>query len=739
MPPLPSISVVETLQELPLLAPAQMQDLAGPLREQFPGANSLVAELVRRGWLTNFQGDMLLAGSAKELMLGPYVLLDVLGRGGMGEVYKARHPLLNRVVALKVARKDVLKDSSDEARFLREMQATAQLSHPNIVAAYDAMRVEGNYVFAMEYVEGTDLARWLRIQGTLPVGQACEYVRQAALGLQHAHEHGLIHRDIKPSNLLLTADGTRVKVSDLGLVRRGDDDGQLTGTGLVIGTPDYLAPEQATDSRHVDIRSDLYSLGCSLYQLLGGQAPFATYQPLEKIFKHVEEEPPPVEDRRPDLPPEVTAVVRRLMAKKPADRYQTPAEAAAALAPFCQPAASLPAVVPPSPPAVPAGFDSHGPTHRPTPPTIHAGAGQRPQGVVGAAAEVAPAPAPVPAPATGGSPAEPAPASPAEAPKAPPPEAPKPAPPAEEKVPWLTRRRVLAAAAVLAVAGSAAVYWQPWATGGGAAKGPLTNSLGARLVWVPAGGFTMGSPADEAGRREDEGPQHAVTLTAPFYLAEHETTVAQFRAFVKTTRYQTEAERDGRGALRWDTDRGAWVQDRTCTWQRPGWEQADDEPVVCVTRTDALAFCYWLGHQERRVYRLPTEAEWEYACRAGGSAAFATGPQLTAEQANFAALTTGGVSRPTRAGGSYSPNPWGLFDMHGNVWEWCADDYSPTYYAESPPSDPPGPRTEQFGVLRGGSWQSQRGDCRSAARLKVPLDARRIDTGFRVVREAVIR
>ncbi len=737
MSPLLSTSVVETLQDLPLLGPAQMQDVAGPLQEQFPQANGLVAELVRRGWLSNFQGDMLLAGCARDLVLGPYVLLDVLGRGGMGEVYKARHQLLNRIVALKVARKDVLKDASDEARFLREMQATAQLGHPNIVAAYDAVRVEGTYVFAIEYVEGTDLGRWLKVQGTLPVGLACEYVRQAAVGLQHAHEHGLIHRDVKPSNLLLTADGTRVKVSDLGLVRRGDDEGQLTTTGLVIGTPDYLAPEQATDARNVDARSDLYSLGCTLYHLLAGRPPFVGCQPLEKVFKHVEEEPSPVEMWRPDTPPELAAVVRRLMAKKPAERYQTPAEAAAALEPFCCPAGG-PSVVNPAnartaeEPGLPGWHIPSGPTRRPTPPTVPASPGQRPP--------VEPAPVP-PAPAVevaAASPPAPAAALPAEPPKAQPPEAPKAVPGEEGRGPWLSRRRLLGAAAVLALVGAGLAYWQPWAVGRGPARAPLTNSLGVELVRVSPGTFTMGSPADEPGRREDEGPPHPVTLTAPFYLAERETTVAQFRAFVEATRYQTEAERDGRGALRRDDARGAWVADRACTWRSPGWDQGDGEPVVCVSRYDALAFCYWLGKKEGRVYRLPTEAEWEYACRAGTATAFAGGPLLGENQANFAAAG-GGSSRRTAPAGSYPANAWGLHDMHGNVREWCADSYSPTYYAASPDRDPRGPGAGDLGVLRGGSWQSDGADCRSAARLGVPLDTRRTDTGFRVVLEAVIR
>src|SRR5262249_41178909 len=205
-------------------------------------------------------------------------------------------------VALKVAQKGAARDPTDERRFLREIQATAQLAHPNIVAAYDAACVEGAHVFVMEYVEGTDLARLLRDYKRLPIAHACEYVRQAALGLQHAHERGLVHRDIKPSNLLLAADGSVVKISDLGLVRRGGEvDGQLTTSGMLMGTPDYLAPEQATDSRSVDIRADLYSLGCTLYHCLAGQPPFAEGTALQRIYNHVGEKPVAIESLRPDV------------------------------------------------------------------------------------------------------------------------------------------------------------------------------------------------------------------------------------------------------------------------------------------------------------------------------------------------------------------------------------------------------------------------------------------------------
>jgi WD40 repeat protein/serine/threonine protein kinase len=327
--------LTEALRQGRLLEPTQLHDLS-EVQSQFPEPKALARELVRRGWLTPFQVNALFQGRGGELLLGSYVLLDKLGEGGMGAVYKARNRKLGRTVALKVIRPERLGSEDAVRRFQREIRAAAQLSHPNVVAAYDADEVNGTLLFAMEHVEGTDLARLVKQQGPLPVPEACDYVRQAALGLQHAFERGLVHRDVKPHNLLVTRQGV-VKVLDLGLALLGPSGGgeessTMTQEGAVMGTPDYMAPEQTLDSHRVDIRADLYSLGCTLYHLLAGRPPFAGGTLGEKIAKHQMQEPVPVEERRPEVPPPVAATVRRLMAKRPGDRYQTPAELAAALA-----------------------------------------------------------------------------------------------------------------------------------------------------------------------------------------------------------------------------------------------------------------------------------------------------------------------------------------------------------------------------------------------------------------------
>jgi serine/threonine protein kinase len=243
---------------------------------------------------TNARGGLDLEGVPASDMpetLGEYQLLEELGHGGMGRVYKALHTKLDRIVAVKVLSRGRVGDRQAINRFEREMKAVGRLAHPNIVQAYDAREINDMPVLIMEFVDGLDLAETVRRVGRLPVADACELVRRTALALQCAHEHGLVHRDIKPSNIMLARSG-EVKLLDLGLARFYAEDGagvppvpadvpplpagdEMTGTGQAMGTADYMAPEQASDSRTVDIRADLYSLGCTLYKLLSGQAPSA--------------------------------------------------------------------------------------------------------------------------------------------------------------------------------------------------------------------------------------------------------------------------------------------------------------------------------------------------------------------------------------------------------------------------------------------------------------------------------
>ena len=275
-----------------------------------------------------------------------YQVLALLGQGGMGAVYKAEHKRMERIVALKVIRPGYIGNAAAVRRFQQEVRAAARLHHPHIVAAYDADEAGGLHFLVMEYVEGQSIADYLREHGPLPAAEACDYARQAALGLQHAHEQGMVHRDVKPHNLMRTPDG-QIKILDFGLARvgraveatatspkSGVSASQLTGVGAIMGTADYIAPEQADDAHGADSRADIYSLGCTLYQLLAGRPPFARPHVQMTLAAHQEETPKPLSATRPDVPAALAAVLRRMMAKSPVDRYQTAAEVVAALAPF---------------------------------------------------------------------------------------------------------------------------------------------------------------------------------------------------------------------------------------------------------------------------------------------------------------------------------------------------------------------------------------------------------------------
>jgi serine/threonine protein kinase/CHAT domain-containing protein/tetratricopeptide (TPR) repeat protein len=266
--------------------------------------------------------------------LGQYEIHELLGKGGMGDVYCARHVALGKLVALKVLKPDCM-DEMAVARFKQEIRAVGRLDHPNIVVAHDAGKTDGRHYLVMEYVDGLDLARLVERHGALSVPDACEAVRQAAVGLQHAYERGLVHRDVKPSNLILGRDG-RVRLLDLGLARSfGDAPADtLTAQGALLGTADYLAPEQWEQPSAADIRADIYSLGCTLYHLLVGHPPFSEQRTVyAKACAHAEQSAPLMSDTNPDVPSNLEAVVERMLSKHPADRFDTPAEVAAALAP----------------------------------------------------------------------------------------------------------------------------------------------------------------------------------------------------------------------------------------------------------------------------------------------------------------------------------------------------------------------------------------------------------------------
>lgn len=278
-----------------------------------------------------------------------YQIISQLGVGGMGVVYKAEDRFMGRTVALKVVARRYTANPAALERFRREVRAAAKLNHQNIVTAHDTGEANGIHFLVMEFVEGISLDRLVQKKGPLPIATACQCIRQAAHGLQHAFEQKMVHRDIKPHNLMVTRKG-QIKVLDFGLARVAAEaelpplpsgtpqpDRTVTSPSLVMGTPDYLAPEQARNAHNVDIRADIYALGCVFFFLLTGKPPFARYgTALEKMIAHVQDDPPPVRKLRPDVPVEIADIVARMLSKNPADRFATPSDVASAIKPFAR-------------------------------------------------------------------------------------------------------------------------------------------------------------------------------------------------------------------------------------------------------------------------------------------------------------------------------------------------------------------------------------------------------------------
>lgn len=352
--------------------------------KELPGDDSyvcLLREAISESDLANVSGTPTLAAASadtegphpaiaqprlpavpQELAEHPrYRIIRPLGSGGMGTVFEAEHRLMQRRVALKIIKSEWLRSSEAVSRFRREIQAAAKLVHPHVVTAFDAEQAGDVHFLAMEFVDGINLADLIVQRRPLPVNMACEFIREAALGLQHAHERGMVHRDIKPGNLMVSRESRdesreqsiddfsdscfssldsrlTVKILDFGLARfvsEGIDADQVTSANVMLGTPDFMAPEQARDARSADIRSDIYSLGCTLHFLLTGEVPHpGCGSHFERALAHIEREPQPLSHFRSDIPNGLQSVLQRLMAKRPEDRFQTPAEVARAIAPF---------------------------------------------------------------------------------------------------------------------------------------------------------------------------------------------------------------------------------------------------------------------------------------------------------------------------------------------------------------------------------------------------------------------
>ena len=826
--------------------------LASVRAEELPQeAEELARLLVRQQKLTAFQVQQIYAGKGKSLVLGNYVVLDKLGQGGMGMVLKAEHRRMKRVVALKVLSPAVTETPEMTRRFQREVEAAAKLEHPNIVTAHDADEANGTHFLVMQYVEGIDLAALVQGQGPLPVEKAIACVVQAARGLEYAHQCGVVHRDIKPANLLLDRKGT-IKILDLGLARldsAGGEQDQLTGTGQIMGTVDYMAPEQAMDTRTADARADIYSLGVTLWYLLTGRAVYEGDTVVKKLMAHQNKPIPSLCSVCPQASPGLDAVFTKMIAKAPESRYQSMTEVIAALERYVATSGSISALsIAPA-----AGDDSRlgqffGGIDSSVGPTLAIRNGA----VQSSATASAVQPTLMMQSEVGTDPqTQQLLTSPLAA-----------QPPQRGQTAWRVGLSAIAVVCAVLVLWAAVAFrgpakqgvirveiadaeievtvrgtdivwkqadhgkdvklppgvktllvrrgdfqletdtldlktgdevsirvqllaghvevregknllgraklpsgWHGWpADAPPPAVAPFdaqqatqhqaswakyldvpveyTNSLGMKFNLIPPGEFTMGSPPEEIEAAlkavseaqgfqkfiHSEGPPHQIILTQPIYLGVHEVTQQQSLDLMGQNPSYYAAAGAGK-----DDVAGADTM---------------GHPVQSVSWNDAAEFCTKLSEKERLLpfysrteenvaflpgtgYRLPTEAEWEYACRAGTPTRFWN----TDHDAELASAGWFNAARPHTVG-ELQGNPFGLFDVHGNVLEWCQDAWEPAYYnqfRDQPAINPNGPSSDSIQrIVRGGAAHSTAAECRAAGRLAFNAPGRLALSGFRL-------
>lgn len=637
--------------------------------------------------------------------LGEYDLLEKIAEGGMGAVYKARHRRMNRIVALKVLSPRIVGTPTAVERFQREVQTISQLSHPHIVTAFDAGEDQGVHYLVMEFVEGKDLSAVLRERGPLPVAEALRWIQQTAEGLEYAHRKGIVHRDIKPGNLLLDAEG-KIRILDMGLARTvnlndAELQTELTAPQQMLGTVDYMSPEQAANSRNVDHRTDIYSLGCTLYRLLTNLSLYEGESAIERIMAHREQPIPSLREVRPEVPQTIEQLYRRMVAKKPGDRPATFRE----VIEIIQPALLQSRAAKPAPRArqkkravglVPLAIGSGVLVL-----LVAVGAAfifnrgkQEPRGKSN---EVS------------------------------------------KSQPLKTNRGIGTGLAKTVkeppfaeyplTADEAKSHQQAWAD---YLKVPLTvqSAAGQELILIPPGKFTPGSTAEQikeavAVGTAEELDSHYIDyiraeadfklkqIPTAFYLARTEVTVAQFRQFVTAKKYQTTAETNGIGGYHLQTRK----QEPDANWKNNGMFQTDNDPVVEITVADALAFCDWLSEQDGAKYFLPTETQWEYACRAGTTTPWVCGndPARLGDYAWYEENSEG----TTHPVAQKLPNAFGLFDMHGNVREWTSS------LGVSPDTH----------LIRGGEFLKPPVLLRSAMRIAFKAATPYPYHGFRIARE----
>ena len=659
--------------------------------------------------------------------LGGYRVLEVLGVGGMGIVFRAEDPVLQRTVALKVMKPSIASDAAARERFLREVRGMAAVEHDHIVTIHQVGEERDVPFLAMPLLKGESLSARLQREGRMESGEALRITAEAARGLAAAHTQGLVHRDIKPDNIWLEEGTGRVKILDFGLARAVDAPSEVTQSGQVLGTASYLSPEQASGET-VDARSDLFSLGVTLYQMLTGRRPFDRPSLMATLKAIGCDEPEPIaEELDEQTPAEISALVSRLLQKEPDSRFQTADELLTAVD-AVESGRKIPQVA------------SAPETARPQQRILLAVAGLfaavflagiivivrdkdgkitgwfrvPPGGSVETTEEMEPATTPESEADASGTPWHSWPA-----------DAPKPA-----IAPFN--------------ADEAKAQQHAWAKYLGVPV-EYTNSIGMKFRLIPPGEFLMGSTdrdrlrfLEEAKAARDrwatdyitgEGPQHRVWITQPFYLSVNEITQSQYAQVMGTDPSHFSSTGEGN--------------------EKVAGRSTSNHPVETVSWFDAVEFCNKLSdlHGLRSSYeisdetvtqviasgyRLPTEAEWEFACRAGTSGAFSYSQGSHIGEVGWYKGNSSDMTHPV---GAKSPNGFGLHDMLGNVWEWCHDWYSDTWYLRSNGQDavdPAGPTSGAGRVHRGGCWSDVPGGCRSAHRIGIDPQHKGTGLGFRV-------
>ena len=649
---------------------------------------------------------------------GRYRIIRRLGKGGMGTVFLAEDTQLQRQVALKIPQFESDNDHELLERFYREARAAATLNHPNLCPVHDVGEIDGIHYLTMAYIEGQELAELVRPGEPLSGEEAAAIVHKVALGMAEAHDKGIVHRDLKPANISMNHRGDPV-VMDFGLARLTDrGETRLTQSGAVIGTPAYMAPEQIRgDIEAIGPGCDIYSLGVILFELMTGEIPFDG--PIAAVLGQVlTQEPPPPSKFCPGLDLRLEAICLMMISKQREDRYDSMYAVADALAGFLFETTRNGAFLPNSGPhkiaadasstyKISNSDDETRRNRRKRVPMSErmAAAAEIVQQSVGTVQDWA---------------------------------APRKKPlgisigaavlflvacmlafqffgDADEgnRQPGSTDEVIVDSSPGRGSQGDGGTVGDGTRTNGGTGqengvpkrgRKEITNDIGMRLVLLPVGDFSMGESESQYAF-DDERPRHRVSMATPFYMGKYEVTQKEYVA----------------------------VMGRNLSFFR-----SENRPVESVSWNDAREFCRKLGVLENVVYRLPTEAEWEYACRAGSATSwhFGNDASLLREFAWSSDIAGGSTSEV----GYLKPNGFGLYDMHGNVSEWCSDWYSFNYYSESPGFDPQGPNLNDAArlgytkVVRGGSWDSTAATCRSAYRGTSSMMVRTSRTGFRVVR-----